>query len=91
MSKPPPQFKLIPNGTTFQNKFHVEGVGTSVFTGTVKSHNPETNHYRVVYTDGDSEDISSKQLRRLVERSAPKKRPRDGTHTAHTHILTRCG
>ena len=66
---------IVAPGTTFQKRFDV-----GVFTGTVHFYDPNTAHYRVLYPDGDLEDMTSIELRTLLgtkpeEPPKPAKKP----------------
>ena len=66
---------IVAPGTTFQKRFDV-----GVFTGTIHYYDPNTAHYRVLYPDGDLEDMTSIELRTLLGTNAeeppkPAKKP----------------
>jgi hypothetical protein len=63
-----PPHSVIADGTVFSKQFD-EGL----FEGTVSYFDPKNGHYRVVYLDGDAEDVSKADMRRLIAKDAKRK------------------
>jgi len=47
--------------------------GTEYFNGEVTAYNPDTDWYRIIYEDGDSEDVELNEVKRLRIMHAYKK------------------
>ncbi|XP_024537554.1 uncharacterized protein LOC112348727 [Selaginella moellendorffii] len=73
----------VPSGDALKGKQIRKKFGRKFYTGTVSEYEPDTNWYKVVYEDGDSEELEWAELKPLIaaqEQVSAKKR-RGGAST----------